>query len=306
MSFKVIRQGFYTTVQDAGRFGFADRGLAKSGVMDEHAYRWANYLLHNHQHDAVLEITIGNCILEAQAETTIAITGADMQFSINGEEKENWHSHTIKPGDQLRWQSATSGVRAYLAVKGGLQTEQVFNSRSTNVREKIGSKLQAGDDLPYIASTKVIANRFVPLEYQPDYQKPLHLHLLPSYQFDLFSAQQVKAFFKNSYQITQNSDRTGYRLSGEVIKAVPANMTSEGMAVGSVEVTTAGLPIILMNDAPTMGGYPKIGTVVSEDLAKLAQRPTNTEVKFTLTTIEETQRRKREWLSFFSSSVAPR
>lgn len=306
MSFKVIKPGFYSSVQDAGRFGYASAGLAKSGVMDEHAYRWANYLLDNAQTDAVLEITFGDCQLEAQAPTQIAVTGADMQLQINGDLKENWRSYQVKIGDTLRWRTAQSGTRAYLAVKGGFQTPVWFNARSVNKRENIGAVLTVGDSLPFKADETDMTVRSVPAGYRPDYQQPLVLHMLPSYQFDRFTPEQIKAFFKTTYQISPDSDRTGYRLQGERINDVPAKMTSEGMVVGSVEMTSKGLPIILLNDAPTIGGYPKIGTVVGADLAKLVQRQPNTEVRFTLTTVEETQYRKQQWLNFFSTSMAPR
>lgn len=306
MSFNVIKPGFYSSVQDTGRFGFGRVGLSKSGVMDEHAYRWANYLLDNAQQDAVLEITFGDCLLEAQAPTQIAVTGADMQLQINGEPKENWHSYLIKAGDRLRWKIAKTGMRAYLAVKGGLQSPVCFHSRSVNKREHIGTVLAAGDSLPYLACGSAMTVRRVPAIYQSDYQKPLQLHMLPSYQFDRFTPDQVKVLFKTTYQISADSDRTGYRLEGEPIKHVPTKMPSEGMVVGSVEITSKGLPIVLLNDAPTIGGYPKIGTIVSEDLSKLVQRQPNTAVNFTLTTIEEAQQRKREWLNFFSVSSAPR
>lgn len=306
MSFKVIKPGFYSSVQDAGRFGFASVGLSKSGVMDEHAYRWANYLLDNAQTDAVLEITFGDCVLEAQAQTQIAVTGADMQLQINDAPKLNWRSYRINTGDLVRFKTAQVGMRAYLAVNGGFQTPIWFNARAVNKREHIGAVLSADDSLPYLAIDADVADRSVPVDYQPDYQKPLVLHMLPSYQFELFTPDQIKTFFKNTYQISTDSDRTGYRLKGEPISDVPAKMTSEGMVVGSVEITSKGLPIVLLNDAPTIGGYPKIGTVVSEDLAKLVQRQPNTEVRFTLTTIEETQARKQQWLNFFSTSMAPR
>lgn len=305
MSFKVIKPGFYTTVQDAGRFGFADRGLAQSGVMDDHAYRWANYLLDNAQTDAVLEITFGDCQLEALAPSKIAITGADMQLRINGVLKENWHSHAIKMGDQLSWQTTKSGVRAYLAVKNGLNTTAWFGSRAVNKREQIGQLLQAGDWLAYASFSGALASRCVPLAYQADYTKPLRLHLLPSYQFSQFMPDQIKVFFNNTYQIGLDSDRTGYRFLGKPIQNVPAKMTSEGMVVGSVEITPAGLPIILLNDAPTIGGYLKIGVIVREDINKLVQRQVNSAVKFTLTNIDEAQQRKREWLNFFSTVTQP-
>ncbi len=300
MSFRVIKPGFHSSIQDLGRFGFAHLGLARSGAMDQHASRWANYLLENDQNDAVLEITFGQCELEAQASTTIAVTGADMAFQINGQTKTNWQTHVVNAGDRLRWLNAQSGVSAYLSVKGGLQTECYFESRSVNVRENIGRLLKKGDRLAFKTNKQAVALRSTPTQFQHDYQSPLTLRLLASYQFEQFSPQQQKQFFEQRYHLANESDRTGYRLSGLAIEQVPAQMISEGMAYGSVEITSAGLPIILMNDAPTIGGYPKIGTVFSLDLAQLAQRQPGATINFERITIEQAQQASKVALDFFN------
>lgn len=299
MSFLVVKPGFLTLVQDLGRYGVAHLGLARAGVMDQHASRWANYLLNNKQTDAVLEITLGGCELEAQANTIIAVTGAEMGFQINGQLKTNWQTYRIKAGDRLSWANATQGTRAYLAVKAGLQTETYFLSRSVNVREHVGRSVSQGDSLAYQPCISGLPNRMMPGMFKPDYSAALTLRLLPSYQFDLFSEQQKNTFFKQLYRVSTHADRVGYRLDGEPIIEVPEKMISEGMAYGSVEITSAGLPIILMNDAPTMGGYPKIGTVFSLDLYQLAQRQANTAVNFELLSIDQAQQYAKTFLHFF-------
>jgi biotin-dependent carboxylase-like uncharacterized protein len=285
MSFNVIKPGFIVTIQDLGRLGQAHLGFARSGAVDQHASRWANRLLANKQTAAVLEIMFGQCELVATAATSIAITGADMGFSINGIDKQNWQTHWVNKGDRLSWSSASSGVYGYLAVNGGFQTELYFESRSVTVREQIGKPLAAGQQLAFNPLKGKYTNRSVPTEYRPNYADDLILRLLPSYQFEQFSQQQKQTFFEKNYQLSQHQSRVGYRLDGESLKDIPSQMTSEGMAYGSVEITSAGLPIILMNDAPTIGGYPKIGTVLSLDLFKLAQRHPKTEVRFELVTI---------------------
>jgi len=299
MSIEVIKPGFDSSVQDLGRFGFAHLGLARSGAMDQHASRWANRLLDNDQTDAVLEILFGQCELLAKAATTIAVTGAEMTFKINGVVKDNWQTHSVEAGDTLTWSTAKSGIRAYIAVKGGFQTDTYFESRSVTVREHIGKPLQLGEQLTFPDQKSTRAQRTTPIEYRADYEPLLRLRLLPTYQFEQFSQQQKKSFFKQKYQLSNHLDRVGYRLDGQAMSDVPTQLPSEGMAYGCVEMTSAGLPIILMNDAPTIGGYPKIGTVLSLDLFKLAQRQPKTVVQFELITVEQAQLYLNQFMRFF-------
>jgi biotin-dependent carboxylase-like uncharacterized protein len=300
MSFKIISPGFYSTVQDLGRYGLAEVGLSRSGVMDEHATRWANYLLGNEQDAAVLEITFGHCQLQAQSNTTVVVTGADLAFEINGQVQACWQTFSIHEGDVLSWKGPKKGVRAYLAVLGGLQTKSCFGSRSVNIREKIGQRLEVGDVINFDADSQSFQHRSMPPQYRHDYDENLTLRLLPSYQYEQFSGQQREKFFQQHYKVSNDSDRTGCRLQGEVMTHVPAKMVSEAMAFGSVEITTAGLPIILLNDAPTIGGYPKIGTVLSSDLSQLAQRKAGGLVQFELISVEQAQQARKRFNAFFA------
>lgn len=299
MSFKVIKAGFHSTIQDRGRFGLAHHGLSQSGVADEHAYCWANHLLGNDINDAVLEVTIGSCELLSLIDTCIVVTGAELGFKINDEPKENWQVLVVNKGDTLSWSSPKNGVRAYLAVQSGFKTIQQLNSRSTNLREHVGGLIQAGEVLPSKPSKSCDAGKAMPDWYKPNYQEPLILRLLASYQFENFTEQQRQTLLGQSYKIGKASDRTGCRLEGTPIMNTPAAMVSEGIAYGSVEITTAGFPIILLKDAPTIGGYPKIGTVFSLDLAKLAQRQAASEVSFEIITIEKAQKLRCEFERFF-------
>ena len=199
----------------------------------------------------------------------------------------------------LSWSTPKTGVRAYLAVQDGFQTTEYFNSRSVNVREKVGTLIQNGDELLCEPVKPSDIGKTMPAWFKPDYKKSLILRLLPSYQFDKFSEQQQQTLFGQTYKIGKESDRTGCRLEGQSIENTPATMISEGIAYGSVEITTAGLPIILLKDAPTIGGYPKIGTVFSLDLANLAQRQSGCEVSFELIDIETAQQLRREFNQFF-------
>ncbi|SMM98791.1 Allophanate hydrolase 2 subunit 2 [uncultured Candidatus Thioglobus sp.] len=299
MSFKVIKSGFLASIQDKGRFGHAQHGISQSGVMDEHAYAWANYLLNNDFNDAVIEITIGGLQLQAQDEVIIAITGADLDFKINNKSAALWQSIKIFKGDVLSWGYPKSGVRAYLAVKGGFNTETMFGSKSINLRENIGNKLTADEIIPCQSSSQS-STQSINAQYFPNYNQALVLRLLPSYQFSEFSTAQRDLFFNQNYLISNASDRTGCRLNGLPMALKAQKRISEGMSYGSVEIAGDGLPIILLKDAPTIGGYPKIGTVFSLDLAKLAQRQAHTELRFELISNTQAQSERKAFNEFFN------
>lgn len=300
MSFNVIKSGFLSLVEDYGRFGLAQYGLSQAGVADEHAYCWANHLLDNHFNDAVLEITFGGCELKALSDASIAVTGADLGFKINDKMQPLWQVINVSAGDSLSWSAANSGVRAYLAVKGGFQITALFNSKSVNLREQIGSKLVEGGELSFKSIRSETAHHAMPSCFLPDYEQDLTLRLLPTYQFDQFDQQQKEVFFNQRYTISNAYDRTGCRLEGKPIKESQSRMISEGISYGSVEITTEGFPIILLKDSPTIGGYPKIGTVFSLDLAKLAQRQIGSKVSFELMDINTAQQKRRAFNAFFA------
>ncbi|MDC9714626.1 MAG: biotin-dependent carboxyltransferase family protein [Gammaproteobacteria bacterium] len=304
MSFEVIHPGFLSTIQDYGRFNHGMHGMSQSGVMDEHAYCWGNHLLGNRFGDAVIEINFGGLILEAQIDTFIAVTGADFDFKINDKLAQMWCNVQIYQGDILSWGNPKIGVRAYLAVKGGLNTPILFDSRSVNLREQIGAKLTRGDKLPYKLFKKTTF-RSIPTKYFPNYKKDVVLRLLPTYQFNDFDIKQRQLFFQQDYTVTKDSDRTGCRLNGTPISGKNSRMISEGISYGSVEITTDGLPIILLKDTPNIGGYPKIGTVFSLDLSKLAQRHPNTKVSFELMSVEQAQQKRKEFNTFFKINITP-
>jgi len=301
MSFRILRSGFLLTIQDGGRFGLAHYGVSQSGVADEQAAYWANHLLGNHFNDAVIEITLGDFECIALDETDIVITGADLDFTLNDKSITMWQENHIVKGDKIRCATAKKGqgVRAYIAVKGGFKTPNLFNSRSVNLREHIGQPLQQDDVLTSTRSEPKPIKRSTPLFLRPNYSEPLILRFLASYQYADFTQTQINTFLNQSYLIQSTSDRTGYRLEGKAIADVASKMISEGIAYGSIEITTAGQPIILLKDRPTIGGYPKIGTVFSLDLAKLAQRQPGCEVIFKSMDLEVAQQLRQQFNAFF-------
>ena len=281
MSFKVLQSGIFTTVQDEGRKGIAHLGHCNSGALDLYAYRWSQTLLGNTDANA-LEVMVG-LKLEATKPTTIAITGADLGLEINGTYKKPWQSYAIETGDILYFSRRISGQRAYLSVKGGFETPRYLGSFSTTIKEGFGDKLKVGDILPYNTSTGTALTRVKP-EHIPNYDAPLILRVMLGYQHTLFRETEKKKFFNNAYEITLQSDRMGYRLSGEKISAKSENLISEGIAFGAIQIPQDGQPIILLKERQTIGGYPKIGTVLPEDCHALAQRGPGCKVRFALYT----------------------
>jgi biotin-dependent carboxylase-like uncharacterized protein len=259
-------------------------------------------LLGNHFNDAAVELTIGNVEWQALDDKEMVICGADMGFSIDENPIAMWQTVLIKEGEVLRCQTAKqdAGLRAVIAVKGGFQTQLIFGSRSVNLREQIGHAIKADETLmtsPFLIQKTNI--RQIPDYFKPDYGQPLVLRLIPGYQYDDFTEQQIETLLSQHYLLNATSDRTGCRLHGQAIHNVSEKMTSEGVTYGSVEITTDGQPIILLKDRPTIGGYPKIGTVMSLDLSQLAQRQAGTQIKFELMTLEHAQQQRREFNLFF-------
>jgi len=277
MAFKVIEGGVFSTIQDEGRKGVAHLGHCNSGALDTYAYYWAQKLLDNSDANAI-EVMPG-LKLKATKPTTIAISGANLGFEINGTYKEPWQSYSIQTGDILYFSKRITGQRAYLAVKGGFDTPRYLGSFSTTIKEGLGEKLKAGDHLAYQENTSTLLSR-TKTEFIPNYDAPLILRVMLGYQHRLFSDKEKEKFFNSIYKITLQSDRMGFRLSGEVIVATYQNLISEGIAFGAIQIPKDGQPIILLKERQTIGGYPKIGTVIAEDCYALAQRGPGCKVRF--------------------------
>ena len=288
--FLVKQPGLLSLLHDRGRFGAHNLGLTTGGPLDPLAFDWANRLLGNDNNATCLEVSFGGLSLEAEVDTTIVITGAKKPCKINGTEINQWQTHSIKQGDLLELGFASEGVRAYLAVAGGFDIEPSFGSSSTVVREKIGGiqgdKLQAGDQLSCKSHTLSQQLRLAD-EDQPVYGKQATLRVVKGYQQAAFDHIQQFRFFNSEYIVTERSDRMGFRLEGEVIHSTMIGMLSEGICHGAIQIPADGQPIVLMNDRQTIGGYPKIGSVIPIDTARLAQLPPGSSIRFEAISIEQ-------------------
>lgn len=284
--FKVLKAGFQASIQDAGRFGYQQFGLATSGALDSVSYDWANKLLGNPSNAAVLEIPYGHVSLEANAATCIVITGANLGATCNGEPILRYQPLPIQAGDKIDFHQAQTldGVRAYLGVDGGFQTEVFWQSRSVNFREGIGRAIVVDDCLPFHPTTEEKDAPYFPQSELTEYLEFGHvitLRLLPAHQFYEFDEAQRQAFFKQTFTASNEFDRTACRLIAEQEITPPyTQMVSQGMTPGTVQIPPSGHPIIMLKDHPTIGGYPKIGTVIAKDLAKLAQSQPRQKIQF--------------------------
>lgn len=280
MAMNVIQPGILSLLQDSGRLGQHRIGLTNGGPLDPEAFTCCNRLLQNPAGSTLLEISFGGLQLEARVDTFICLTGAVMNLRINGHEQPRWEVLPVKAGDTIAVEFAEHGCRGYLGVAAGFDIEESFGSSSTVMREKVGGlhgdKLQVGDTLP-CARVQQRQRLFLPTEHQPHYQDTVTVRVIPGYQQKHFSRLQQRRFFSHSYTVSDRCDRMGYRLEGPAIECDIEGILSEGICFGAIQVPADGQPIVLLNDRQTIGGYPKIGSALSLDAARLTQlRPGGT------------------------------
>jgi len=302
----VKHPGMLSLIQDVGRFGSYNLGLTNGGPIDLGAFQWANRLCANELNATSLEISIGGLALIAQVDSTIAITGANMPFTINSQKKELWRSYHVKAGDIVELGFASQGMRSYLAVAGGFTIPKSFGSNATVCRENIGGlsgdKVKAGDILPCASQTRK-TNLILSESLRPQYHSDVVLHTVPSYQQKYFSSHQQRMFFSSEYSVSKSFDRMGYRLTGQKISCDIDGVLSEGICHGAIQVPADGQPIVLLNDRQTIGGYPKIGAVSSVDTAKLGQLNQGCKVHFEPISMEKSHNYFHLNLSNFNRTI---
>lgn len=295
MGIRILKGGMLTTVQDLGRNGYQSQGFSVAGVMDIRSFKIANLLLDNPENEAVLEFTLIGPTLEFTSATIISITGGDFQPTINGKPAPMYTALYMNKGDVLRFGSARTGSRGYVAFSSYLDIPVVMGSRCTNMKSSLGGfkgrKLQAGDYINFR-----IKRRYLPfflsrtLDLDEFDQEEAELRVVMGPQDNLFSRQGIATFLGSTYTVTSDFDRMGCRLEGPfVAPKKTSDIISDGIAFGSVQVPSHGKPIILLSDRQTTGGYAKIATVASVDIPKLVQRKTDHKIRFRAITVQEAQ-----------------
>lgn len=305
MSIEVLTPGLSTTVQDQGRFGYYNVGLPQGGSLDAYSSQAANMLVANTADEAVLECTYMGSNLSFDAESVIAVTGAEVSITINGESAPMWETLTVPAGGTVEFGMMTQGARFYIAVHGGIDVPVVLGSRSTYSLGRLGGfdgrKLEAGDVLPVgpaTADLNAVPKKSVPVEARPEFSKQQEPRVLMGlYDFRL-TEKGKRNLVEEEWSLTPVADRAGLRYKGPGVEwrereqpfgagSDPSNIVDAGYSVGSIQIPGGTQPIILHRDAVSGGGYAMVGTVISADMDVVARATPGTVTRFVEVTMDE-------------------
>ena len=316
MSLRIIRPGLLTTVQDRGRYGLQHLGVVACGPMDPVALELANALVGNRNGEAAIEITILGPEIEFECDALVAICGAQFDATLAGRALPLNRPVFIEKKNSLKTGRALVGSRAYLAVAGGIATAPVLGSRSTYLPARFGGLegrlLRAGDGLPLIESVASLSlQRYEHLGSKKDMaglrtvswsapaltlpeRQPIVVHAMEGRHYAHFDAAAQRAFFDATWKVSPDSNRMGFRLAGPVLARAEAfEILSEPACLGTVQVPANGLPIALMADHQTTGGYPKIAEIAAADVPRLAQLAPGGTVQFARCTLAQARELRR-------------
>ncbi len=289
-----LTPGMLTTIQDKGRASLQHLGIPASGAMDPLSMDLANLLVGNFNNEAVLECTYSGPKIKFNVNTLVAITGAKVLSKLNGYEVDNYMTLEVKKGDVLDLSILKSGMRAYIAFAGGIDVPKVLNSRSTYLPMQFGDydkKIIRGQTLPI---QKVNHKKFYKIKEDCSlrYEKNeiVKIRIVKGPQFDYFSSDEVKRLVKETYKISEKSDRMGLRLIGFEIKTDKEDMISDGIPLGSIQITRGGQPIIMGADRQPTGGYPKIAKIISSDIYQIGQLAPGDKIKLKWISIEDSRK----------------
>lgn len=264
-----------TTVQDLGRWGRQGSGVPVAGPMDSYSHRLANRIVGNDDTRAAIEVTLIGPEILADADVTCAVCGAEFALAVDGRSVPGNAPFRLRAGSRLRFGDRALGARATLAVSGGVDVPEVFGSRATSLSAKMGPfegrPLAAGDVLPIggTPGASVVPPSGFPLRLP---HGGARLRVIRGPHESMFTSEALEDFFSARFVVTPESNRMGYRLAGPVLRHRDgADILSEATPIGTVQVPASGLPILLMADRQTTGGYAMIATVITADLPVAGQ-----------------------------------
>lgn len=306
---RIQQPGLLSTLQDFGRYGHQAEGITQGGPIDERAFLWGNKLLGQGYNCAQIEITMGHFKAQFLRHTLFVLCGADFKLSLNGEICASWRVHEAKAGDVLEVKAQSQGLRIYLAVAGGFDADPRYGSVATVMRDKLGGL--EGDGKPLQANDVLTGGGTSPrtiLTRRPQSEllttstnEVSDVAFLPCAQYQDFSETERDRFLQQSYTVTPAFDRMGVRLKGEQAVTWPhAQMISEPLANGSIQIPPDGQPIVMLNDHQTLGGYPKIGVLTWHGRCTLAQCEPGRRIRFVPQDLKEAQRAIRRAYRFFN------
>ncbi|MFP7476900.1 biotin-dependent carboxyltransferase family protein [Terribacillus saccharophilus] len=292
--FQVMKPGLLTTFQDLGRTGYQEYGVVVAGAMDGFSLQIANLLVGNQRDEAGLEVTMMGPTLKVLKDAVIAITGGNLSPRVNGQPAPMWKSFAVKEGQLVEFGQPLEGIRSYISVAGGFDLQAVMGSQSTYLKAKIGGQngraLEKEDILYGAGNVQAVTGRALHYNAIPAYGKELTVRVILGPHQDAFTDQALQTFLSSVYEVTPQSDRMGYRLKGpELAHEDSADIISEAVPLGGIQVPANGQPIILMADRQTTGGYTRIATVISSDISLLAQAAPGSLIRFKEISIDEAQ-----------------
>lgn len=277
----VLEPGLSTTVQDLGRSGLGHLGVPAAGAADTFSLRVANRLVGNADGAAALEMTGQGATLRFDTAAGIALAGGEVEATLDGQPLPMYQTIRVMSGAMLHIGSIHKGFRTYIAVGGGLNVPQVLGSVSSDTFSGLGpARIEAGVQIA-IAPQADTPGFY--LRAPPSFGSEVSLRVLPGPQEDWFTAAAHKHLAETEYRVLPQSDRTGLRLTGEKLERRRKDeLPSMGMVAGAIQVPGSGLPIVLLGNHGTTGGYPVIANVISADLGALAQLAPGASLRFSL------------------------
>ena len=295
-----------TTIQDLGRIGYRRYGVTRGGAMDPVALRIANCLVGNPFDTAAIELNVGGADFRVACDSMrVALHGGDFVLAINGMPAPVSTSLHLHKGDIISIGRGRHRIRSYLAIEGGLDIQPTLGSCATHIRARLGgldgAPLETGQELA-LRQSKATKRKECSLPYSAFPKPRRQFRVILGPQAHRFTDGGIHTLLQSTaFRIDKDSDSVGYRLSGQRLEYIgDGNIVSDPVVPGCIQVPASGLPLILMADCPTTGGYPKIATVISCDLPDLAQLPPGSEVSFRAVSLEEAQfarQQRQQWLA---------
>lgn len=275
--FRILETGFFTTVQDSGRYGFRDIGIPLSGCMDARAARLVNSLLENDQSDAVLEITMTGPKIQFEEPTFIALGGAEMSAELNGQAIGIYEVHPVNTGDLLTFGKLQTGFRTYLGLKGGIRSTKVLNSRSFFKSITKVDRIKENEEFAYQPCVDYKAKI---TQIKPEsFCKEQKLIVEPGPEFELLDIKDQEKLFHKNFTIAKEYNRMAYQLE-ETLNEHTISMITSANLPGTVQLTPAGKLIVLMRDGQTTGGYPRVLQLNEASISVLSQKKFGDKISF--------------------------
>lgn len=291
---KVLTSNALASIQDSGRVGYRSMGVGRNGVMDQWAFQAGNVLIKNDFNEPAIEIALGNLTIKFENDVTFCITGALYEAYLDDQRIPCYWRVTAQAGQTLRLLRPLHGMYAYLCVHGGFDIAPIMQSSSTNIKGSFGGfhgrylkeadtiNVNTSSALPIIGITAIAATE--------------HIRVVKNSEYDSFTPQSLEIFESQHWQVQSSSNRMGYRLEGALaLESIESSqMNSHGVDIGMIQVPPQGQPIVLMADAQTTGGYPKIATIIQADIGLMAQTRFGQKCKFVILSLQQAIRAKQK------------